>query len=91
MELSTITKEQLIEFGMTETEGIEVHITPLRKVIGKSEDTEHGDLSIVITREYNTDALALKLPDGGTLFLTCKTIEELKAFEKCIGMWTPAY
>jgi hypothetical protein len=36
-------------------------------------------------------ALALELPDGGTLFLTCKTIEELKVFEKCIGMWTPAY
>lgn len=91
METSTITKEQLLEFGMTETEGIEVHITPLRKIIGKPEDSENGTLAIVITREYNTNALALKLPDGSTLFLNCNTIEELKAFEKCIGMWTPVY
>lgn len=91
METSTITIEQLKEYGMTETEGLEAHITPLRKVISKSEDNELGDLAIVITREYNTNALALKLPDGATIFLNCNAIEELMAFEKCIASWSPNY
>jgi hypothetical protein len=82
---STITKEQLIEFGMVETGD---PFVPMRKVLGEGEE---GEISINVTHERNITELVLRLPDGAAIFLTIATIEELKAFEMCIGSWSPNY
>jgi hypothetical protein len=91
-----ITKEQLIEFGMKETEGDEKAIVPMKKVISlpkepEDEDDELGEIAICIDMQYNAPRLVLSLPDGSTLGICAETIDELKAFEKCIGSFEPYY
>ena len=87
-----ITKEQLIKFGMKETEGDEKAITPMKKVISlPNEDNELGEISICINMQYNSPRLILSLPDGSMLEICAKTIDELKVFEKCIGSFEPYY
>ena len=91
-----ITKEQLIEFGMIETTGDEKIIFPMRKVISlpkesDDEDDELGEIAICIDMLYNSPRLVLSLPDGSSLGICVETIDELKAFEKCIGSFEPYY
>lgn len=82
---STITKEQLIEFGMVETGGL---VMPLKKVLGES---EAGQISIAVTLERNTPEIILSLPDGAHVLLSVASIEQLKAFEACIVSWESNY
>lgn len=92
----SITKEQLLEFGMIETTGDEKIIYPMKKVISippEKEDTDDdlGEIAICVDMEYNFLRLVLKLPDGSTLVICPETIDELKIFEKCIGGWESYY
>lgn len=87
-----ITKEQLIEFGMKETEGDSAIIFPMAKVISIPQDDQADDeLSICVTQLRNQTEICLKLPDGSTLYLCPENIEELKTFEKCIESYEPIY
>ncbi len=87
--MKEITKENLLKYGMVENTGGDSTIFPLIKTIGK--DDEVGELSIAITRMRNSPELCLLLPDGATLYLNIKTIDELEAFEKCIAEYEPNY
>ena len=88
-----ITKAQLIKFGMKENKGVEKLVFPMEKIISlpNPEDPDEGTLSIYVTNMHNKSELALSLPDGGLIYLYCKTIDELKAFERCIGSYEPNY
>lgn len=89
---STITEEQLLEFGMIKTVGDPIE--SMRKVISvvKDEDQENeGEIAIAVTHMRNQSELALMLPDGGCIYLSCATIEDLKTFEQCIESWEPSY
>lgn len=82
---TSITKEQLIEFGMIPSID---RVIPYEKVIGEGED---GKLAICVTLERNIQEIALFMPDGAVLYLCPVSIEHLKMFESCIGSWSPAY
>jgi len=92
-----ITKEQLIEFGMKELSQEEGGFYfPMKKVISvpneENEDNdEFGDISICVSMAYNSSKIVLSLPDGSVINVFVETIEELKAFEKCIAGWEPNY
>lgn len=89
--ISSITKEELIKFGMVESDD-PVH--PMKKIIsiqGDNEDDEEGEISLAITRMRNVPELCLHLPDGATVYLAISSIKQLKDFEKCIGSWEPSY
>jgi len=87
-----INKENLILYGMTEV-GCSF-VTPMKKVISvpnEDEEDNEGELSICLTNMRNTTEICLSLPDGGILYLNVQSIEQLKAFEKCIGSYEPTY
>lgn len=91
-----ISKDTLINhFGMTETVGDERISFPIKKVISlpreNHDEEDEGELAICVTQMRNKAELCLLLPDGALIFLYVKTIEELKAFEKCIASYEPNY
>lgn len=83
---STITKEQLLEWGMINT--IDPS-TPLKKVLGESE--EIGELSIILTLHRNVQEFAISLPDGAMLMLNPLTIEDLKKIEEMLMSYEPVW
>jgi hypothetical protein len=89
-----ITKENLITFGMKETEGDEKMIFPMKKVISiqnEDADEDEGDLAICVTQMRNASELCLMLPDGACIYLDVQSIEDLQTFEKCIASYEPNY
>lgn len=85
---STITKEQLLKWGMVITED---PVVPMKKVIGKSESDELGSMSIAVTMYTNTPIFSIILPDGGTLHLNPACIEDLKKIEELIVSYEPVW
>lgn len=90
-----ITKESLIAFGMKETEGDEKLLFPMKKVISipnedAVEDEEQGELAICVTQMRNKSELCFMMPDG-CIYLSVQSIEDLEAFERCIGTYEPHY
>ena len=86
MAKTKITKELLIADGWVETPQHNPICMLEKKIeninpLNASEDT---DISLIIHGMYNGTQLAIELPDGGMLNFTCKTMEQLKQFEKCI-------
>ena len=81
-----ITKESLISYGMKVTDD---ELFPLKKGIGITDENEDeedvGELAICVTVMRNESELCLSMPDGSLLYLNVESIEELVAFEKCIG------
>lgn len=90
-ENSSITKEQLIEFGMTEPEGDEKLLFPLEKRL--TEPNEDGTyMAICVTMMRNTSELCLMLPQGGgCLYLSIANIEQLKTFEQSLSSYESNY
>lgn len=89
-----ITKENLITFGMKETEGDEKMIFPMKKVISipnEDADEDEGELVICVTQMRNASELCLMLPDGACIYLAAESIEDLQTFEKCIASYEPNY
>lgn len=88
-----ITKENLIGFGMIQTEGDEKLMFPMKKVISipNEDDEDKGELAICLTRLRNQTELCLSMPDGNVLYLAPESIEDLQAFEKCIESYEPVY
>lgn len=89
-----ITKENLITFGMKETEGDEKMIFPMKKVISipnEDADEDEGELAICVTQMRNASELCLTLPDGSCIYLAAESIEDLQTFEKCIASYEPNY
>lgn len=89
-----ITKENLITFGMKETEGDEKMIFPMKKVISipnEDADEDEGELAICVTQMRNVSELCLMLPDGACIYLAAESIEDLQTFEKCIASYEPNY
>ena len=89
-----ITKENLIAFGMKETEGDEKMIFPMKKVISipnEDADEDEGELAICVTQMRNASELCLMLPDGACIYLAAESIEDLQTFEKCIASYEPNY
>lgn len=89
MKTVKITKDQLRDFGMKETEDVEKMFTPMKKVISVPND--EGELAICVTNQRNVAELCLILPDGGCLYLSPESMDDLKIFEKCITSYEPAY
>lgn len=89
-----INKENLILYGMTETGD---STFPMQKVISvPDEDSDpdyeaEGELAICLTNMRNSTEICLSLPGGSILYLNVQSIEQLKAFEKCIGSYEPPY
>ena len=89
-----ITKENLITFGMKETEGYKKMIFPMKKVISipnEDADEDEGELAICVTQMRNASELCLMLPDGACIYLAAESIEDLQTFEKCIASYEPNY
>ena len=86
---SSITKEQLIEFGMVET-GDPVH--PMEKLLSdKVEGSEFDPISLCVTHMRNIPELCLMLPDGACIYLAIGNIKDLKIFAKSIQSWEPNF
>jgi len=84
-----ITKEDLIEFGMTPCE--DESLIVLKKVLAEAdEEVDLDEMSICFARGFSTP-LVLIMPDGCALNLDPENIEELKAVERCIIGWEPNY
>ena len=88
---SEITKEQLLEFGMKEAKSDAAMIFPMEKLLSKQKSEDGGRFALCVTRLRNITELCLVMPDTSIIYLNVRTIEELKAFEKCIGSWESAY
>jgi hypothetical protein len=94
MKKTIINKENLILYGMTENKGDGSFIMPMEKVISvpnEDADEDEGDLAICVTTMRNSTEICLRLPDGAVIYLNVQSIEQLKAFEKCIGCYEPPY
>lgn len=83
---SPITKEQLLEWGMIETDDA---VYPLKKLLGHNHEV--GELSIVLTLERNSEEFAIILPDGASLVLNPLTIDDLKKIEELIYSYEPIW
>ena len=84
-----ITKETLEQFGMKRTEAPLNLIIPMEKVL--YQDEEGGKMAICITNFRNASELCLMIPGGHCIYINANSIEELTAFEKCLGAWEPNY
>jgi hypothetical protein len=84
-----ITKETLLEFGMTITEAPLNLIIPMEKVL--YQNAEGGKLAICVTNFRNASELCLMVPGGHCIYINPKSIEDLKTFEQCLGAWEPNY
>lgn len=86
------TKEDLIEFGMREeTDGLEKVLFPMKKVISVEQESSGDEMAICITSQRNVHEICLILPDGGCLYLSPESMDELKIFEKCITSYESNY
>ncbi|TRZ80535.1 hypothetical protein D4R86_04245 [bacterium] len=85
--MKTISKEQLLKFGMKENTGEESVVFPMSKVIGKSDSKDYGNMIIALTTLRNESELCLYMPDGSILYLKPQDIDELIIFESCIESW----
>jgi hypothetical protein len=83
---STITKEQLLEWGMNHTTD---PTTLLKKVLGESKEV--GELAIILTIHNNVQAFAIALPDGAMLILNPLTIDDLKKIEEMLMSYEPVW
>ncbi len=82
-----ITKESLLIYGMKPDH---TGFFTLSKTIADA----NGDLdkmAIAVDHSRNVAQLCLALPDGSTLYLNVKSIEELQAFENCIQSYEPNF
>lgn len=83
---SKITKEQLIEWGMVETDHPAM---PMKKVLGRNK--EIGEFSIGLSLHTNTEMFVINLPDGAMIILNPLTIEDLKKMEELIYGYEPVW
>jgi len=89
-----ITKENLIiHFGMKETEGEDMNLFPLKKVISLPSECleETEEMAIAVTTMRNRSELCMIMPDGALMYLTAESIEDLIVFEKSIGSYEPNF
>lgn len=86
-----ISKDSLLKYGMKETTDTEKMFYPLKKVISTKAETSGEELAICVTNQRNVNELCLTLPDGGILYISPKSIENLKIFEECITSYEPNY
>ncbi len=89
--MTPINRQTLIQFGMKPTND---PVIPLTKDLisdewkrDNPEECDNVTLAISLTQERNTPELALFTSDG-VLFLRPRSIEDLKAFERCIESYS---
>ena len=84
----SITKKQLLDYGMVEQE--QPTVFPMSKDI--SDENDDGEtICIAVTTLRNTQEFCLVLPGGHILYLNINSMEELQAFEQSINAYEPPY
>lgn len=85
-----ITDESLIAFGMEKRHRPHPYLY-VKQLTEPIPEEGLAAMRLVVTIERNSPELALKLPDGGTIFLKPLNMLELTNFVNAIMSWTPSW